>query len=260
MGMAALLGLGTAALAQTYTSASTTYSFIDSSTHSKIGFNTTPYKFNGTGCGTAPPTLDDTLSDAIPIGFTFTFGTTGYTTVRVMTNGRLQFNNTTCGSGTANIGPPQTYPYGYPNGSMNATMKVFGVDLDPTNLVNRPNYPSAANKTPCTSSSTCYMSFATIGTAPSRQFVVTWKNVPEWVAASNTSGSFDLQVILNEDGTFIYQYGNIVHGGTGIAQIGWQLTTTNFQVLAFGASAEPPPFTAIKFYLPAPLAGEGRGA
>lgn len=252
--MAVLMGLGTAALAQTYTSASTTYSFIDSSTHSKIGFNTTPYKFNGTGCGTAPPTLDDTLSDAIPIGFTFTFGTTGYTTVRVMTNGRLQFNNTTCGSGTANIGPPQTYPYGYPNGSMNATMKVFGVDLDPTNLVDRPNYPSAANKTPCTSSSTCYMSFATIGTAPSRQFVVTWKNVPEWVAASNTSGSFDLQVILNEDGTFVYQYGNIVHGGTGIAQIGWQLTTTNFQVLAFGASAEPPPFTAIKFYLPAPLA------
>lgn len=255
MGMAVLLCLGTAALAQTYTSASTAYSFIDSSTHSKIGFNTTPYKFNASaGCGTAPPILDDTLSDAIPIGFTFTFGTTNYTTVQVMTNGRLQFNNTICGAGTANIGPPQTYPYVYPNGSVNATMKVFGVDLDPTNLVDKPNYPSAANKTPCTSSSTCYVSFATIGSAPARQFVVTWKNVPEWVTATNTSGSFDLQVILNEDGTFVYQYGNVVHGGTGIAQIGWQLTTTNFQVLAFGASAEPPPFTAIKFYLPAPLA------
>ena len=255
LGMAVLLGLGTAASAQTYTSASTAYSFIDSSTHTKIGYNTAPYKFNASsGCGTSPPTLDDTLSDAIPIGFTFTFGTTGYTSVYVMSNGRVQFGNVTCGAGTNSIGPPQTYPYGYPDGSMNATMKVFGVDLDPTNLVDKPNYPSSANKTPCTSSSTCYVSVATIGTAPSRQFVVTWKNVPEWVSYSNTSGSFDLQVILNEDGTFVFQYGSVTHGGTGTAQIGWQLTTSNYQVLNFGASAEPPPFTAIKFYLPAPLA------
>jgi MSHA biogenesis protein MshQ len=243
------------ASAQTYTSGSTSYSFIDSSTHTKIGYNTVPYKFNASaGCGTTPPVLDDTLSDLIPIGFTFTYGATNYTTLYVMTNGRVQFGNTTCGAGTASIGPPQTYPYGYPNGSMNNTMKVFGVDLDPTNLVDKPNYPSAANKTPCLSIATCYVSVATIGIAPARQFVVTWKNVPEWVTASNTSGSFDVQVILNEDGTFVYQYGNVVHGGTGTAQIGWQLTSTDYQVLSFGASVEPPPFTAIKFFLPAPIA------
>ncbi|MBK6471489.1 MAG: hypothetical protein IPF94_12380 [Betaproteobacteria bacterium] len=245
-------------LAQTYTSGSTTYSLIDSSTHTKIGFNTTPYRFNGSGsgisCGTAPPILDDTLSDAIPIGFTFTFGTTAHTMVRVMTNGRLQFGNTSCGSGTASAGPPQTYPFGYPIATMNNTMKIFGVDLDPTNLVDRPNYPSATRKTPCLNVATCYVSVATIGTAPARQFVVTWKNVPEWVTATNTSGSFDLQIVLNEDGSFVFQYGNITHGGTGTAQIGWQLTTTNFQVLSFGAAAEPPPFSAIKFFLPAPVA------
>ena len=247
------------ARAATYTSSSTAFEWVDPATHDKIGHLTTPYKFTGggaTGCGSVPPILDDTISDVIPIGFTFTFGTTAYTSLRIQSNGRLQFGNTLCGFGTNSIGPPQTYPYLYPNASVNNTMKVFGVDLDPTNLGNSPNYPSAARRTSCLSLATCYVSVATIGTAPSRRFVVTWKNVPEWVSASNTSGSFDLQVILNENGTFVYQYGNIVHGGTGSAQIGWQLTTGDFEVLTFGASAEPPPNTAILFYVPSsnPLA------
>ncbi len=244
------------AAAATYTSASTVFAWIDPSTHTKVGYNTVPYKFNGTGCGTAPPTLDDTISDVIPIGFSFVFGTTTYNSLQVQTNGRVQFNNSTCGSGTNAIGPPQTYPYGYPNGSMNATMKVFGVDLDPTSLASVPNYPTAANQTTCLSLATCYISIATIGTAPTRQFVVTWKAVPEWVTASKTSGSFDLQVILNENGTFVYQYGTITHGGTGTAQIGWQLSTSDYAVLTFGASTEPAPNTAVLFYIPssAPLA------
>ena len=235
------------------------FAWIDPSAHTKVGYNTAPYKFNGgggTGCGTTPPTLDDTISDAIPIGFSFLFGVTAYTSAYIQTNGRLQFGNTTCGFGTAAVGPPQTYPYGYPDGSMNATMKVFGVDLDPTSLASVPNYPTAGSKTSCLSLATCYVSFALIGTAPSRQFVITWKAVPEWVTASNTSGSFDLQIILNENGTFVYQYGTITHGGTGTAQIGWQLTTADYDVLTFGAATEPAPNTAILFYVAAaaPLA------
>jgi MSHA biogenesis protein MshQ len=238
-------------IAATYTNASTTFSWVNPSGHTKIGYNTAPYKFNGTGCGTAPPTLDDTISDVIPIGFTFLYGSTNYTTLQIQSNGRLQFGNSTCGYGTQNIGPPQTYPYVYPDASMNNTMKVFDVDLDPTNLADIPGYP-----TTCNSYANCYVSYASIGTAPNRQFVVTWKNVPEWVSASKTSGSFDLQVILNENGTFIYQYGNIVHGGTGTAQIGWQLSSADYGVLSFGASTEPPPNTAILFYIPSanPLA------
>lgn len=244
-----------AALSATYISASTTYRFIDSSTHTKVGYNTSPYKFNAAaGCGTSPPVLDDTLSSAIPIGFTFKFGAASYTSAYIMTNGRLQFGNTLCGAGTATIGPPQTYPYGFPNPSANRVMKIFGVDLDPTNLVDIPNYPSSTRKTPCASSSTCYISYATLGTSPTRQFVVTWKNVPEWVSATNTSGSFDLQILLNEDGSFVYQYGNIVHGGTGTAEIGWQLTTGDYEVLKFGAASEPPPNTAIAFFVPTVLA------
>lgn len=243
--------IGGQSWAATYTSASTAFSWIDSSAHTKVGYNTTPYKFNAAaGCGTTPPILDDTLSDAIPIGFSFVYGTVTYTSLRIMTNGRLQFNNTTCGAGTANIGPPQTYPYTYPDGSMNNTMKVFGVDLDPTNLVDRPNYPSSNSKTSCLSSATCYISYATLGSSPNRQFVVTWWHVPEWVNSGNTSGSFDLQVILNENGTFVYQYGTITHGGTGQAQIGWQLSSTDYEVLTFGAATEPTPNTAIVFYIP----------
>lgn len=255
-GLVLAAGLLPAAFAQTYTSASTSFAFIDPTSHAKLGANTTPYKLKtSTGCATTVPITDDTLSDPLPIGFTFKFGTTNYTTVYVMTNGRLQFGNTTCGAGTASIGPPQTYPYSYPDASMNNTMKVFGVDLDPTNLVDRPNYPSSTNKTPCASINTCYIAYATLGTAPARQFVVTWKNVPEWVNATNTSGAFDLQVILNEDGTFVFQYGNnISHGGTGTAQVGWQLSTTDYQRLTFGASVEPSANSAIKFFLPGPIA------
>lgn len=249
-------GLLPLAQAQTYTSASTAFAFIDPTSHAKLGANTSPYKLRtSSGCATTVPITDDTLSDPLPIGFTFKFGTTNYTTVYVMTNGRLQFGNTTCGAGTASIGPPQTYPYSYPDASMNNTMKVFGVDLDPTNLVDRPNYPSSTNKTPCASINTCYIAYATLGTAPARQFVVTWKNVPEWVNSTNTSGAFDLQVILNEDGTFVFQYGNnISHGGTGTAQVGWQLTSTDYQRLTFGASVEPSANSAIKFFLPGPIA------
>ena len=253
---ACLLFAHGAARAATYTSASTVFAWIDPSGHTKVGYNTAPYKFNNIGCGTTPPVLDDTISDAIPIGFNFTFGGTSYASAYVQTNGRLQFGNTTCGFGTASVGPPQTYPYGYPDGAMNATMKVFGVDLDPTSLADLPNYPTAGNTTSCLNIASCYVSIATIGVAPTRQFVVTWKDVPEWVTASNTSGKFELQIILNENGTFLYQYGAITHGGTGTAQVGWQLGGGDFDVLSFGASTEPPPNTAILFYVPsaAPLA------
>ena len=128
-----LLAATGAAQAATYTSASTPYSWVDPGGHAKIGHNTSPYKFTSAGCGSAPPTLDDAISGLIPIGFSFVFGGSTYTQLRVQTNGRVQFNNTTCGYGTDGIGPPQTYPYGYPDAAMNTTMKVFGVDLDPTN-------------------------------------------------------------------------------------------------------------------------------
>ena len=94
--------------AATYANTSFAYNWIDASNHAKLGYNTTPYRFNGSaGCGTSPPILDDTLSDALPIGFSFMYSGVAFTTLRVMTNGRVQFNNNvTCGYGS----PVQTQP------------------------------------------------------------------------------------------------------------------------------------------------------
>lgn len=231
------------AQAVTYANASVPFSWVDASSHTKIGYNTTPYKFNNTGgCGTTPPTLDDTLSDNIPIGFTFSYGGVGFTQVRVMSNGRLQFNNnTTCGYGS----PVTQLPY--PDAGLNYTMRIYGNDLDPTLKSEVAGY-----STVCTSRATCYVSYATVGTAPNRSFVVTWSNVPEWTSATTASGGYNLQVILQENGEFVYQYGTDIPGpGNVNAQIGWQVNTTDYAVYAVGFPANN---SAIKFYIPSPIA------
>lgn len=248
----------TPAQAVTYANASIPLAWIDpiSGGHTRVGYNTGTYFFSNTGsCGTSGTTLDDTLSNQITLGFDFWFGGVSYSSVRISTNGRLQFNNTTCGAGTQNIGPPQTYPYVYPSTGMNQTMKIFGADLDPTDLVDNSNYPSAAAKTNCQRTSTgCGIYIATLGNAPYRKFVVTWYNVPEWVNYTNTSGSFTMQAILHENGEFVFQYLNLNHGGTGTAEVGWQIDSQDYDVLQFANGTEPDQNTAIKFYIPQPLA------
>ncbi|WP_395007245.1 DUF6701 domain-containing protein [Undibacterium sp.] len=231
------------ALAGTYANSAYPFSWIDANAHTKVGYNTVPYKFTAAaGCGTAPPTTDDTLSDAIPIGFNFTYAGVNFSTIRIMTNGRIQFNNNlTCGYGS----PVQTLPY--PNSSLNYTMRIYGNDLDPTNKVDVPAY-----NTPCLSSTTCYISYATIGSAPNRSFVVTWNNVPEWTTGSNPVGSYNLQIILQENGEFIYQYGTSVNGpSASLGQVGWHVDSTDYDTVATGF---PTNNTAIKFYIPQPVA------
>lgn len=228
----------------TYANVAAPFNWIDASTHAQVGYNTTPYKFNGGGgCGTSPPVLDDTLSDNIPIGFTFMYGGVNFTQVRIMSNGRLQFNNnTTCGYGS----PVTVLPY--PNASLNYTMRIYGNDLDPTAKSEVPAYNTA-----CLDRGTCYISYATLGSAPYRQFVATWSNVPEWAAGGSTSGNYNLQVILQENGEFIYQYGANTPGpGNTTAQVGWQVdNSTDYDVPAVGYPASN---SAIKYYIPRPVA------
>ncbi|ARU31013.1 hypothetical protein CAP31_04495 [Sulfuriferula sp. AH1] len=240
--LACLSVLTHGAQAMTYANVSIPFTWIDTTGHTKVGYNTAPYKFNNTGgCGTTPPVLDDTLSDNIPIGFTFTYGGAGFTQARIMTNGRLQFNNnTTCGYGS----PVTQLPY--PNSGLNYTMRIYGNDLDPTPQADAP-YSTA-----CKLTSTCYISYATIGTAPNRQFVVTWNNIPEWAAGGSTSGNYNLQLILNENGTFIYQYGVDVPGPqASLGQVGWQVSPTDYEVPGVGLPANN---SAILFYIPNPIA------
>ena len=129
-------------------------------------------------------------------------------------------------------------------------MRIYGNDLDHTL---RSDVTSSTYNTPCTSRSTCYVSYATIGSAPTRSFVVTWNNVPEWTSSGTPTGAYNLQVILQENGEFIYQYGSVTPGpSAALGQVGWQAAdTADFETPQIGFPAAN---SAIKFFIPQPVA------
>jgi MSHA biogenesis protein MshQ len=238
--------------AATYANTATTFSWIDATGHTPVGYNTTPYKFNGgAGCGTTPPTLDDTISDIIPIGFNFVFGDKVFDSVRIQTNGRVQLvsstiplDNTTCGFGS----PVTQLPI--PDAGLNYTMRIYGSDLDPTLKSEVGGY-----STNCTSrigATPCFVSVGNVGGVPGfRKFAVTWSNVPEWAATSTASGSYNVQIVLLENGNFIYQYGTDVPGPQAAnGQVAWQVSTTDYDAPLVGY---PVPNTAILFFVPHPV-------
>ena len=248
--------------AVTYANASTPYNWIDASSHFKLGplgstnsaYTSVHAFYNAGGCGTSPQSMDDDITDPIDIGFTFMYSGINFTQLRIMSNGRLQFGSTnaTCGYGT----PVTQIPY--PDASLNYSMRIYGGDLDPS--LQSDIGTASGYITPCTSRSTCYVSYMTLGSAPYRQFVVTWNNVPEWTSYSGPSGNISLQLILQENGEFIYQYGGYTaHNTAGYgyaldsvaSQIGWQANTLDYNIPSFGF---PPSNTAIKFYIPRPVA------
>ena len=198
-----LLVCSLAVSAQTYVQASATFDWVSTAGHSTASWS------RAAACSGPGADRDDDITAELPLGFTFKFGGTNYTTVRIMTNGRLQFNNAFCGYGT-NSTSPRTYPYPYPDASLVRTMSVYGADID----------MNAGGK----------VFYRTIGTAPNRQFVVTWEDVEEWSASGS---SFNLQIVLNEGGDFVYQYGASVNRSGGKARIGWEVTTANYAVVSY---------------------------
>ncbi len=219
MSVAARLGISLLALlwlsqapalqAASYSATATTYDWIATTGHTVL--NT----WDGAlGC----PGLvgDDTLSLPVNIGFTFRFGTTTYTQLRINANGRVQFANTRCNYGTQTVGPPRTYVDNLPSSALNNVIALYVVDLDDS---------TAGGGT---------ITYATVGTAPDRRFVVTWNAVPQWNAVGS---SYSLQLHLREDGTFAMMYGTIVDRTTasatalGPGQRGFQLTTSDHQVV-----------------------------
>jgi hypothetical protein len=249
-----LLWAGAAPAATTYSNTSVPFAWIDATGHTKLGptlggVYSPTYKFSNTGgCGTTQPTLDDTLSDRIPLGFNFAFGSRSFDSLRINTNGRLQLtsigapalDNTTCGFGS----PVTQLPM--PDAGLNNTLRIYGNDLDPTSNVEVPGYGTV-----CMDRNLCFVSFATTGVAPNRRFVVTWSNIPEWTNTATTGGNYNLQAILQENGEFIYQFGTDVAGpAAATAQVGWQITTTDFEIPQVGFPANN---TAIKFFIPTPV-------
>jgi MSHA biogenesis protein MshQ len=174
---------------------------------------------------------DDQASIAFTGGFTFRLGGTTHSSVRVLSNGVLQFGaetgffrsytNTTLPAGNA---PARS---GCVAGPTTNALMPYWTDLDP--------------------STGGTVTWEQKGTAPNRLFVVSWNAVFQY----STSTPFTFQVILYENGEFKYQYGNANATGSN-ATIGVQLSTADYTLYGF-KTAYNASGTAIRWSIPDPL-------
>ena len=171
----ALLGLaGAAANAATYTASASaataaSYPWIDISSS-----------------GTALAAGDDVISAAVSLGFNFTLGSSTYTTVRIDSNGNLQFASAT--SRFSHAALPLDGRTGVP--SIDAMLMPLWDDLNP-----------GANQ----------MRYRTLGSSPNRVFVVSWLSAPYYGANSGQTATFQVQ--LHEQGQIVYRYGAVDGSG-----------------------------------------------
>lgn len=229
IGLVLVLFAGRGASAATYTALAEAYAWTDSATHTNVVWTGAPGG-PAAACTGASAATDDDISELLNIGFSFPYAGTAYTQVRIMSNGRLQFGNTYCGNGTQVVGPPPTYPLPYPDANVVRTIRIYGADLD----------PSAGGS----------VRYATTGTAPDREFVATWLDVPEW---SQATSQFRLQMVLREDGSFVFRFGTSANPSGGKAQIGWEISTTDYATVTF-TNIVALSGTALRFSPPEPLA------
>ena len=124
---------------------------------------TAPAAISFTAMGTLPFTNDDV--SYVPLGFSFTFYNVSYSAVFVAANGNIQFSTA---SSTATVPT-----LGNTNTATTPFIAFFWADLQPT--------AAPASRT-----------YATLGTAPNRQFIVRYSNVPESTVASDQSLSCDV--------------------------------------------------------------------
>ena len=125
---------------------------------------------------------DDEVSSPIPLGFAFPFYDTTQTQVVISSNGWLTFGSST--SSFASTIPSTSTP--------NGIVSFFGRDLD----------PSAGGT----------VTYATVGTAPNREFLVNYSNIPDYggfdhapitvqVALQETTGYIDIRCVTCVSGT-----------------------------------------------------------
>lgn len=157
---------------------------------------------------TGYPGDDDQATISFTGGFTFSFGGSNYSAVRVLANGALQFGADTgfmrTYTNTALPAATSGARTGCTNAATARTMMVYWTDLN----------PSATGSGGVT--------WQQKGTAPNRYLVVSWNAVFQY----NTSTPYTFQVILYENGEFKYQYGNANASGSN-ATIGVQVSNTD---------------------------------
>lgn len=200
--LCALLALP--AIAATYTFRSDTYSWETAA--NTVGWDRT--------C-TDHPSDDDKATITFSGGFRFSFAGSAYTSVRVLSNGMLQFGTDTgvfraFSNGTLPAGSAPSYG-GCVAGAMTNVMMPYWDDLDPS----RGGSVTWQQK----------------GSAPNRYVVVSWNNVYQY----STTTPYTFQVILYENGEFKYQYGNANATGAS-ATIGVQVNSSDYTQYSYNSS------------------------
>ncbi|MPT36328.1 MAG: hypothetical protein E2604_14875, partial [Flavobacterium sp.] len=110
---------------------------------------------------------DNNAALNIPIGFTFNYNSTNYTTCSILSNGFITFGTTVAGD-AAGYNPISVNGAGF-----DGAISALGMDLkDNGNAI----------------------TYTTTGTAPNRTFIVQWNNVRR----VSQSGSFNFQIRLSE--------------------------------------------------------------
>ena len=168
------------------------------------------------GTCTGYPGNDDKATLAVTGGFTFTFGGVAYSSVRVLSNGMLQFG---ADSGFFRTFANSNLPAGSAGtrsgcvaGPTTNVMMAYWTDLNPVQ-------PGGGNVT-----------WEQKGTAPNRYLVVSWNSVYQY----GTSTPYAFQIILFESGEFKYQYGNSNASGSA-ATIGVQLSSTDYTLYSYNS-------------------------
>jgi MSHA biogenesis protein MshQ len=173
---------------------------------------------------------DDKATVSFTGGFTFTFAGTAYGSVRILSNGMLQFGADTGffrNYTNANLPAGAATAYsGCAAGATTNTMMVYWADMN----------PGAANSGNVT--------WEQKGAAPNRYVVVSWNSVYQYA----TSTPYAFQVILYENGTFKYQYGNSNATGTQ-ATIGVQVSNADYTLYSYNSGYNANG-TAIRWFIP----------
>ena len=180
------------------------------------------------GACTSYPVDDDQASISFTGGFKFKLGPTNYSSVRILSNGMLQFGtdnglfrtftNTTLPAGSV---PAAS---GCTSGATGNTLMAYWTDLNP-----------AEGGT---------VTWEQKGSAPNRYFVVSWNDVFQF----NTSTPYTFQIILYENGEFKYQYANDNASGSN-ATIGVQISSTDYTLYAYNSGYNSSG-SAIRWYIP----------
>ena len=202
-----LLLLSSAAQAATYTFRSDSYAWESAATAISTWDRT---------C-TSYPGDDDKATITFTGGFTFTFGGTAYGSVRVLTNGGLQFGsdtgffrtytNTALPAGTAGSSSG-----GCAASATNNVILAYWTDLNPSQ------------------GGSGGVTWQQKGTAPNRYVVVSWNGVYQY----NTSTPYTFQIILYESGEFKFQYGNANASGSR-ATIGVQIDSSDYTQYSYNS-------------------------